>query len=507
MSSDPNAPSTSKARPWTRREAVKALGVAGLAGAVPWASFSSEAAAPSSAPDRPNILFIVADDHAVGGLCGYGGRLLDTPHLDRIAEGGAEFKNAFVTNAVCGPSRASMLTGKYSHEHGVRRNVFFAYQRSFDGTQMTFPQRPQEAGYTTLHVGKRHLGSHPTGFDYWKKLTAQGRYQNPKFRERTKPGRRPQRVQEAGYVTDIITRDTIRAIDERADDGPFCAFCWHKAPHRSWIPAERHKDLFTEAPVPPPATFEDDYYSRSSAAKHARMRIADMSTWKEDRPKGLSDTERKHWNYQRYAKHYMRTIKAIDEGVGRLLDYLDEAGLADNTLVVYTSDNGMFIGEHGFYDKRFMYEESIRIPLLMRYPPLIEPGTVEERVVRNIDFAPTFMDLSGLNIPGDVQGRSLRPLMEQHTDPTWDEPLYYHYYEYPWPHRVRRHYGIRTDRYKLIYYYRIQEWELFDLHRDPHELRNVAYAERYREIFRKLKEGLRAQRAKYGDRTGKPVPK
>jgi arylsulfatase A-like enzyme len=492
---------------WSRREAVKALGAAGLASAVPWPSSSpARAETRSPTPEQPNIVFIVADDHAYGGLCGYGGRLLDTPHLNRIAEEGMEFKNAFITNAVCGPSRASMLTGKYSHKHGVLKNVFFLRQRSFDGSQMTVPKRLRAAGYTTLHVGKWHLGSPPTGFGYWKKLTAQGRYNNPKFREKTGP-EESRKVRESGYVTDIITRDTIRAIEEHRDDGPFCAFCWHKAPHRSWIPAERHEDLFAEAPVPPPATFEDDYYSRASAAKHARMRIAGMSTWKRKRPKGLSDTERKHWNYQQYAKNYMRTVKAIDEGVGRLLDYLDEAGLAENTLVVYTSDNGMFIGEHGFYDKRFMYEESIRVPLLMRYPPLIEAGTVEDRIVRNVDFAPTFMDLAGVEIPEDVQGRSLRPLMEQRTDPDWDEPLYYHYYEYPRPHRVRRHYGIRTDRYKLIYYYRIQEWELFDLHRDPHELRNVVQADRYQEVFRNLKEELRAIRATYGDRTGKAVPK
>jgi len=492
---------------WSRREALKALGAAGVAGAVPWLSSSSRADDHPSAPDQPNILFIVTDDHAVGGLCGYGGRLLDTPHLDRIADGGMEFTNAFVTNAVCGPSRASMITGKYSHRHGVRKNVFFARQKSFDGAQMTVPKQLQAAGYTTLHVGKWHLGSRPTGFDYWKKLPAQGRYKNPTFREKTESGRKPQKVKESGYVTDIITRDTIRAIEERRDDGPFCAFCWHKAPHRSWIPAERHEDLFAEAPVPPPATFEDDYYSRSSAAKHAKMRIAGMSDWKNEQPEGLTETERKHWNYQRYAKNYMRTIKAVDEGVGRLLNYLDDAGLADNTLVVYTSDNGMFIGEHGFYDKRFMYEESIRMPLLMRYPPLIKPGTVEERVVRNIDFASTFLDLAGLEIPEGVQGRSLRPLLEQQDDPNWDEPLYYHYYEYPKPHRVRRHYGVRTDRYKLIYYYGIKEWELFDLKRDPHELRNVVRADRHQGIFQDLKDELRAQRAKYGDQTGKPVPK
>jgi len=491
---------------WSRRDALKAMGTAGLAGLAPRPLLSSRDGPPL--PERPNILFIVTDDHAQGGLCGYGGRLSETPHLDRIAEEGVQFENAFITNAVCGPSRASMLTGKYSHAHGVRKNVFFMRQKNFDGSQMTFPRRLRDAGYTTMHVGKWHLGSRPTkaGFDYSKKLTAQGRYNNPKFREMSASGGKPKKVRESGYVTDIITRDTIRAIEDRRDDEPFCAFCWHKAPHRSWIPAERHEDLYTEAPLPPPATLEDDYHSRASAAKHARMRIAGMSTWKKDRPNGLSKTEKKHWNYQRYAKNYLRTVQAIDEGVGRLLDYLDEAGLADNTLVVYTSDNGMFIGEHGFYDKRFMYEESIRVPLLMRYPPLIDSGTTESRIVSNVDFAPTFLDLAGADVPGDVQGRSLRPLLEGRDDPDWDEPLYYHYYEYPRPHRVRRHYGVRTDRYKLIYYYGIDEWELFDLQRDPHELRNVVDAPRYASVFRTMKETLRRQRARYDDTTGKPVP-
>jgi arylsulfatase A-like enzyme len=496
-----------KSNQWTRREAMKAMGAAGLASLAP--QVSSAADRPESqpdAPDQPNILFILTDDHAVQGLSCYGSRLMETPGLDRIAEEGMRFDNAFVTNSLCAPSRASMLTGKYSHEHGVTENIF-GDKEPFDNTQMTFPKRLQEAGYTNLQVGKWHLESNPSGFDYWKRLPNQGRYHDPVFLEKPEDGGEPNRLQESGYVTDIIVQDTIDLMDEHRGDGePFCMLSWHKATHRGWKPAERHEDLFTNTPFPPPPTFNDDYFSRASPATHAEMSIANMPDWADEQPDGLSEMERKHWNYQRYMKEYQRTVKAFDEGMERLLDYLDETGLADNTLVVYATDNGMFIGEHGYYDKRFMYEESIRIPLLMRYPPMIEPGTVEDRVVRNIDFAPTFMDIAGMEIPDEVQGRSLRPLMEGREQADWDEPLYYHYYEYPGPHKVRPHYGVRTERYKLIYYYTVEEWELFDLRRDPHELQNVVDAPKYRSVVRDLKEEIQARRDQYGDTTGKDVP-
>lgn len=482
------------------------MGAAGLAGMVPQVS----AAGPRSeerppAPDQPNIVFILTDDHTVRGLSCYGSPLMETPNLDRIAEEGMRYENAFVTNSLCAPSRASMLTGKYSHKHGVTENIF-GDKEPFDASQMTFPKELQKEGYTTLQIGKWHLESDPTGFDYWKRLPGQGDYYDPDFLERAEDGGEPNRVAESGYVTDVITEETIDAIERHRDDGPFCMLSWHKAPHRGWVPAERHEDLFTNAPMPPPATFNDDYFSRANAATHAQMSIANMPDWSEEQPDDLSEIERKHWNYQRYMKNYLRTVKALDESVGRLLDYLDEAGLTDDTLVIYASDQGMFIGEHGYYDKRFMYEESIRFPLLMRYPPTIDPGTVEERVVRNIDFAPTFLDIAGVEVPDEVQGRSLRPLMENRDDPDWGEPLYYHYYEYPGPHHVRPHYGVRTERYKLIYYYTIGEWELFDLHRDPNELQNVVDAARYSEVVQDLKEELRALREQYDDTTGEDVP-
>jgi arylsulfatase A-like enzyme len=483
------------------------MGAAGLATFAPHVSSAEDrSGGHPSAPDQPNILFILTDDHTVRGLSCYGSRLMETPGLDRIAEEGMRFDNAFVTNSLCAPSRASMLTGKYSHEHGVTENIF-GDKEPFDNSQMTFPKRLREAGYTNLQVGKWHLENDPTGFDHWKRLPDQGRYYDPVFLEKPEDGGDPNRTQESGYVTDIITQKTIELIEKhRGDEGPFCMFSWHKATHRGWNPAERHEDLFTDAPFPPPPTFNDDYLSRASPATHAEMSIANMPDWSDEQPDGLSDAERKHWNYQRYMKEYQRTVKAFDEGIAQILDYLDAVGLAENTLVVYASDNGMFIGEHGYYDKRFMYEESIRIPLLMRYPPMIEPGTVEDRVVRNIDFAPTFMDLAGVESPEGVQGRSLRPLMEGREQAGWDEPLYYHYYEYPGPHKVRPHYGVRTDRYKLIYYYTVEEWELFDLEKDPHELQNVYDAPSYADVVEDLKQELRALRDQYDDTTGKDVP-
>ena len=500
----------------SRRDILAATGVSaslGVAGceSLPFNGGDSTDSRPADGTggdaDRPNIVFVFSDDHALRALSCYGGSMLETPNLDRLAGEGVRFENGFVTNSLCAPSRASVLTGKYSHENGVRRNVFWGQQRPFDGSQMTVPNKLREAGYSTIHIGKWHLGGQPRGFDYWKRLPAQGRYKNPTFLEKPEAeNTRPKRTREDGYVTELLTSETIDAIEEYRGDSPFYIQCWHKAPHRRWVPDERHEDLFEGETIPTPPTFDDDYETRSSAARRARMRVANMPDWRHEQPRGLSDEERKQWNYQQYMKNYLRTVKSLDENMGRLLDYLDESGLAEDTLVVYASDNGFFLGEHGYYDKRFMYEESIRIPLLMRYPPMTESGTTEERIARNIDFAPTFMDLAGVDIPDGVQGRSLRPLLAQEETPDWEQPLYYHFYEYPLPHRVHRHYGIRTDRYKLIYYYRINEWELFDLERDPNELRNVVDDSQYADVFSRLKDELRDARARYDDDTGKPVP-
>jgi arylsulfatase A-like enzyme len=355
----------------------------------------------------------------------------------------------------------------------------------------------QRAGYTTAIVGKWHLKSEPTGFDYWNVLPGQGRYHNPVFIEMG------QRKEYRGYVTDIITDLSLEFLEQaRRRNRPFCLLCHHKAPHRGWRPDEKHAHLFEDVEIPEPETFDDDYRSRASAAPHADMRIADMPDYKREQPAGLSPEAIKRWNYQRFIKDYLRTIASVDENVGRLLRYLDETGLAENTLLIYTTDNGFFLGDHGWFDKRFMYEESLRIPFLVRYPPEVKPGSVDDHIVLNVDFAPTFLDYAGVPIPKDMQGRSLRPLLRGESPPDWRTSMYYHYYEYPGPHRVRPHYGVRTRRYKLIHYYTTGEWELFDLEKDPHELHNVYEAPAYAEVVQRLKGELERLRRELKDTTG-----
>lgn len=487
----------------SRRDAVKALGGLGAAGMLGLGPEALEAAGESAErPEpgpRPNFLFIMTDDHAVQALSAYGGRLIETPALDRLAAQGMRFDNCFVTNSLCAPSRATILTGKYSHLHGVTENIF-REKKPFDGSQQTYPKLLREAGYKTAMVGKWHLKSEPTGFDYWNVLPGQGRYRNPKFIEMGEEREYP------GYVTDVITDLTIEALDERlAGDQPFLLISQHKAPHRRWVPDEEDEDLYTGQDLPVPATFNDDWMNRASPAEHADMRVADMPDWKKEQPPGMSEQERKHWNYQRYIKEYQRTLVSLDRNVGRLMEHLERTGLAENTIVVYTSDNGFFLGDHGWYDKRFMYEESLRVPLLVRYPRAVAPGSVEARPVLNLDFAETFLDYAGVPIPDDMQGRSMRPLMEGRPAPDWRRSVYYHYYEYPGPHRVRPHYGVRGERFKLIHYYTVGEWELFDLEQDPHELNSVYEAPRYAEVVLEMKEELKRLRKHYRDDTGEPV--
>ena len=492
----------------SRREAVKTMGVAGLAGLMGTTAERSaalEKADPfpgsSASPDQPNILFVMTDDHTVNALSCYGGHRLDTPNLDRLAEEGMLLNDCGVTNSLCAPSRATMLTGKYSHEHGVTENTY-GDKEPFDNTQQTFPKLLRDAGYQTGMIGKWHLDSRPTGFDYWKVLPGQGRYNDPQFIEMD-----GETVQHEGYVTDIITDMTIDKLKEYSGDGePFCLFSWHKAPHRGWIPDEEQEDLFTGFDLPVPPTFNDDHMNRASPASHAYMDIATMPDWEDEQPEDLSDPQLKYWNYQRYIKHYLRTVASFDQSMGRLLDHLDESGLAENTLVVYTSDNGMFLGEHGWFDKRFFYEESFRIPFLARLPGAIPAGSTSDRVSLNLDFAPTFLDFAGAEIPDDMQGRSLRPILEGEEPSDWRDTVYYHYYEYPGPHKVRPHYGVRSQRYKLIYYYTVDEWELFDLQMDPYELNDLYGAPAYADVSHRMKAELRNQRARYDDTTGEPLP-
>jgi arylsulfatase A-like enzyme len=438
-------------------------------------------AALPAAETRPNILYIMSDDHAAHAISAYGSKINKTPNIDRIASGGMRFTNCFVTNSICTPSRATILTGKYSHLNGVP--VF----NRFDGRQTNVAKHLRASGYHTGMVGKWHLGSSPTGFAYWNILPGQGVYHNPVFFEMGK------RKKLTGYCTDIITDFAIQFLDKRPKDRPFFLMCHHKAPHRPWQPDEKHRKQWENVKVPEPATFNDDYATRSDAAREATMRIdrdLQPSDYKKKPPGGLSPIELKKWKYQRYMQDYLACIASVDDNVGRLLDYLEKNGLAENTIVIYTSDQGFFLGDHNWFDKRFMYEESLRMPFLVRWPAKIRPGVVDDAMILNIDFAPTFLAAAGKPTPADMQGRSFLPLLEGKKPADWRTAMYYRYYHYPQHHRVQPHYGVRTDRYKLIYFNKIKQWELFDLKKDPHELKNVYADPAYADTLKKLKAEL-----------------
>lgn len=445
-----------------------------------WAPALGAAGAPQGL-QRPNILYIMADDHAAHAITAYGSRINRTPQIDRIAREGMRFDNCFVTNSICTPSRAAILTGKYSHLNGVP--VF----NRFDGSQPTLAKYLQAAGYHTGMIGKWHLGSDPTGFDYWNILPGQGLYHQPVFIDMG------QRKKHQGYVTDLITDFSLEFLKRRPKDKPFFLMCHHKAPHRNWQPDEKHAKQFENAKIPEPETFHDDYATRSDAAREAAMRIdRDLTPtdYKKPLPEGLSELQIKQWKYQRYMQDYLACVASIDENVGRLLDYLDAEGLAENTIVIYTSDQGFFLGDHNWYDKRFMYEESLRMPFLMRWPARIKPGTVSEGMILNVDFAPTLLAAAGLRVPADMQGRSFLPLLSGQTPKDWRTSMYYRYYHYPQHHRVQPHYGLRTTRYKLIYFNKLDQWELFDLQKDPRELKNVYGDPAYAETLKQLKDEL-----------------
>ncbi|MHC4637712.1 MAG: sulfatase family protein [Planctomycetota bacterium] len=472
---------------YSRRGFLKAVG----AGAVS-AAFSGRLFGGENEKGRPNIIFIMADDHASHALSCYGSRINTTPNLDRIAREGMRFNNCFCTNSICAPSRAVILTGKYSHLNGVIDN-----RKRFDGTQQTFPKLLRKAGYQTAMIGKWHLKSEPTGFDYWNVLPGQGDYHNPAFIEMG------QKKKHTGYVTDIITDFSIDWLKGRKSSKPFLLMCHHKAPHRSWEPDDKHSSLYEDIDIPTPDTFNDDYQGRSRAAHEQEMTIErhlEKRDLKVKPPEGLKGAELKMWKYQRYIKDYLRCIASVDDNVGRLLDYLDKSGLAENTVVIYTSDQGFYLGDHSWFDKRFMYEESLRMPFLVRYPKEIKAGSVNEDIALNLDFAPTFLDFAGAAAALEMQGRSLRPLMKSRPPSDWRTSMYYHYYEYPGAHQVKRHYGVRTREYKLIhFYYDIDAWELYDLKKDPDELKNVYEDPRYSKVVRELKAELARLRKKYGD--------
>jgi arylsulfatase A-like enzyme len=467
---------------------------------------------------RPNIIFIMTDDHASHALSCYGSKINKTPNLDRLAKEGMLFNNCFCTNSICAPSRAVILTGKHSHINGVIDN-----RKRFDGTQQTFTKLLQKAGYQTAMVGKWHLKSDPTGFDYWNVLPGQGAYYNPVMIEMG------QRKKYTGYTTDIITDHCLKWLKERDVDKPFCLMYHHKAPHRNWQPGPKHLKMYDDVTIPEPDNLFDDYSHRGRAAKEQDMSIEktlNKSDLKLVAPRNLTPEQKKlwdaaynpkneafrnanlqgkdliRWKYQRYIKDYLRCIASVDDNVGRLLGYLDESGLAENTVVFYTADQGFYLGDHGWFDKRFMYEESLRMPFLVRFPGEIRAGSVNNDLVQNLDFAPTFLDFAGIKKPADMQGKSIRRLFAGKTPKSWRTSVYYHYHEYPAVHSVKRHYGVRTQRYKLIHFYHdIDEWELYDLKKDPREMKNVYHDPAYADVVKELKAELQRLRAKYKDNT------
>ena len=470
------------------------------------------------AADRPNVLFLFTDDHATQAISAYGGALAEiapTPHLDRLAEEGMLFRKCYVTNSICGPSRAVVLTGKHSHLNGFRKNG-----NTFDGSQQTLPKLLQKAGYQTAMIGKWHLGSLPTGFDHYEVLKGQGQYYNPMLITNG------ENVNHEGYTTDIIGDRTLEWLENRDPDQPFFLMSQHKAPHGRWEPAIRHLEWLSDTDVPEPSTLFDDYSGRSSAAVNHKMGIADhmgphrlmfqysskhtpeqkaaFDAYYQPRNEAylnadLSGEERTRWHYQRYIRNYLRCVRAVDENVGRVLDYLEEKGLADNTLVIYSSDQGFYLGEHGWFDKRWMYEESLRTPLLVRWPGHVAPGSVNAKdIVSNLDLASTVLDAVDAPIPDDLQGESLVPILEGNTPDDWRKTFYYHYYE-SGGHGVPLHYGVTNGKHKLIRFpeEHLDAWELFDLKKDPHELTSVHGKPDYAEIQAKLESELTRLRELY----------
>ena len=468
-------------------------------------------------PKRPNIVFIFSDDHAYQAISAYGDprKLIDTPNIDRLAKEGVRFNRCVVPNSICAPSRATVLTGKYNHLNGVYNHS----NSRFDNTQMTFPKLLQGAGYQTAVVGKWHLRSDPTGFNFWQILIGQGLYYNPPMI------RNGERVKLSGYVTDLITDASLEWLKSRDKSKPFLLMCQHKAPHREWEPALRHLDHDGGRKYAEPATLFDDYKGRGSAERDQDMTIAKTMVardlklippppltaeqrvkWdayyeprnEEFRKANLTGDDLVRWKYQRYLHDYLGCIRSVDESVGRILQYLDDEALAENTIVVYASDQGFYLGEHGWFDKRWIFEESLRTPLLVRWPGVAKAGAVNNDLVSNLDFAETFLEAAGQPIPAEMQGRSLAPVLRGETPGDWRKSFYYHYYEWPKPHNVRPHYGVVTDRYKLVHFHGTPDdyWELFDLQRDPSELTSVwghaAYAATQVELEQELKR-LRAE--------------
>lgn len=486
-----------------------------------------------AADDRPNIVFIFTDDHAPHSISAYDGWLKNvraTPTIDRLAAEGMVFVNSFCTNSICGPSRAVIQTGKHSHKNGFMNNG-----NSFDWDQQTFPKLLQKAGYQTAIYGKSHLKGKPQGFDSWAVLPGQGLYYNPDFI--TPEGN----ITVEGYCTDLVTDMAVEFLEEkRDDDKPFMLMVQHKAPHRNWMPALRHLDLYDNVVLPEPDTLFDNWSDNASAARNQELEIdrhmhlnfdlfvdltpdfedptpnqpADRSAWRNMQrmtpeqlkvwraaygPRdaalhaaNLKGKDLVRWKYQRYAKNYLRSLAGVDESVARVQQTLADLDLDDNTIVIYSSDQGFYIGDHGWFDKRWMYEESLKMPFIIKWPGKIKPGSRSHQMIQNIDYAPTFLDVAGAAIPDDIQGVSIVPLLNGEKPADWRKSIYYHYYEYPSVHMVPRHYGIRTGRFKLMHFYEFDEWEFYDLKEDEDELVNLyndpEYASRVESYKKQLKD-------------------
>ena len=483
-----------------------------------------------AADERPNIVFVFSDDHATQAISAYGGPLAEiapTPHLDQIAKDGMRFTRCMVTNSICGPSRATILTGKYSHKNGF----FMNEKTKFDGSQQTFPKLLKKVGYQTAVIGKWHLASDPTGFDHWDILPGQGSYYNPDFVNAEG------KYRVTGYCSEVITEKAKKWLSEdRNKDEPFILMVQHKAPHRAWDPAPKYLTLFDDITIPEPDTLFDNYEGRGTAARDQDMTIAKTMTLGRDlkvkemdetddfilrgygrmtteqkaqwdvayQPKNdafvaanLSGKELTRWKYQRYVKDYLRCVKSVDESIGEIRAFLKEQGLADNTIFIYSSDQGFYLGEHGWFDKRFMYDESYRTPLLVSWPGKIKPGSVNHDLVSNLDFAETFLDLAGAEIPSDMQGASLVPVLKGETPVDWRSTHYYHYYEYPGWHMVQKHEGIYDGRYKLMNFYDVKEWELYDLESDPKEMKNIHSDPAFADVAKRLHDELEKARDQF----------
>jgi arylsulfatase A-like enzyme len=477
-----------------------------------WADPESISAKP------PHIVFLFSDAHAIQAISAYGSKINKTPNIDRIANEGAIFLRNYCANSICAPSRACVLTGKHSHMNGQRTNF-----DTFDGAQQTFPKLLQKKGYTTAIFGKWHLKTNPTGFDEWMIYPGQGVYYNPDYI--TPDGKKKIH----GYAVEVTTNLALDYLKRNKDGKPFLLMCQFKAPHRNWMPGPKYLHMYDDVTIPEPETLFDDYKGREKPASRHRMGIDNdmtfyydlkvpqkhgrydglmksfmhrmtpdqLAAWKKAYdPKNkifmeshLEGKDLVRWKYQRYVKDYLRCVAAVDDNVGRILDYLHESGLDKNTIVVYSSDQGFYLGEHGWFDKRWMYEESFRMPLLMRWPGKIKPGTKIDKLTQNIDFAPTLLEAAGANVPKDIQGKSLLPLLSG-KDVDWRKSLYYHYYEEGGGHGVTRQYGVRTANYKLIHYYAYNKWELFDMKKDPHEMKNLYKNPEYMKIRKDLEAEL-----------------